>query len=89
MTKKQKIEILEKGLVGRKLMLSEVQKQIKSFEEQSDFGWMLTLGAQEIGMLTAIDSAQKVRKLKETEVKLIEEIRIIQGSVKELKSSFV
>ncbi len=78
---KKSIEILKIGLKQRKLLLKQIENRISVLQNQSDYGWLLTLGAQEFGMLTAITSAKQVRELKTVRNKLIEEINIIKSAI--------
>lgn len=54
MEKENQIKIFSKGLKDRKLFLTQLQSKIKYFESQSDSGWLMTLGADKLGMLMAV-----------------------------------
>ena len=37
-------------------VLKELKKVSKTFKQQSDFGWLMTLGSEALGMLMAVSS---------------------------------
>lgn len=86
MNKAKQLGTLKRGLIERKNLLQKVQHEIISMQEKSDFGWLMTLGAQELGMLTAVESSKQVRSLQKIEKQLESEISLIFSSIKYLQA---
>jgi len=84
MTNNQKIQVLSRGMNDRILLLNKVENEIKMLEDNSDFGWLMTLGAKEFGMLTAITASQQARELRKCASKLKMEIAFLKQTIQTL-----
>ncbi len=55
----------------------------------SDFGWMMTLGVEELGMLLAVDSGKKSRALSEIESKLEIEVDLLRKTKHQIEQKLM
>lgn len=85
MNKSESIKILKAGIIQRQQLLENIVIDRKKIENQSDFGWLMTLGADKLGMLIAVANAKKARELIETENKLRREINILKETVQKIQ----
>jgi hypothetical protein len=81
MKRESRIAILERALSQREALLVCVAAAAEASARQADCGWMLTLGAPQIGMLMAVNSGQSTRKMVDLATTLQVEIATLKGQL--------
>ena len=82
----KKLAIINAGIIQREKLLAKIIEIRKQFENQSDFGWFMTLGSEALGMLAAVNAGREARTYAEFENKLKGEMEILKRAKQELES---
>jgi len=79
-------KIISLSLFQRENYLFQLNKAKSYYQNLSDMGWMLTLGSEAFGMLTAVSSGKEARNI-DVEIKRTEhEISVLKETKKELET---